>query len=264
MPEVQTANARIVLEVAGEGEPLLFIPGFPLDHRMWSAQVKFFSRSFRVFAPDLRGYGRSSAQAAPVTMHDLARDLIEVLDQLAPNQPVTVCGLSMGGYVAWQLVHCWPQRVARLVLCHTRSAADSPETARGRRLAMEGIRQSGPEAFLSAMLERLVAPQTKERNPETVTAIRQWMQEAPAESLVRTLDALAQRPDATPWLEEIRCPTLVIAGSGDPITPPSEMRTMAEQIAGSQFVLLDGVGHLSPCESPERFNQTLEAFLSKA
>jgi 3-oxoadipate enol-lactonase len=264
MTEVQTANARIVVKAAGQGEPLLFIPGFPLDHRMWSAQVDFFSRSFRVLAPDLRGYGQSSTQATPVTMHDLAGDLIAVLDQLAPNQQVTVCGLSMGGYIAWQLVHFWPQRVARLVLCHTRSAADSPETARGRRIAIEGIRQSGPDAFLSAMLDRLVAPQTKDRNPETVNAIRQWMQEAPVASLVHTLDALAQRPDATPWLKEINCPTLVIAGSEDPITPPGEMRTMAEQIAGSQFVLLEEVGHLSPCESPDQFNQILAAFLRKA
>jgi len=264
MMKVQTTNTQIAVAIAGQGEPLLFIPGFPLDHRMWSAQIDYFSRSFQVLAPDLRGYGGSSAQATPATMYGLAFDLIEVLDQLVPNLAVSVCGLSMGGYIAWQLVHHWPRRVSRLVLCHTRSAADSPETARGRRLAMEGIRQSGPEAFLSAMLDRLVAPQTKVRNPETVTAIQQWMQEAAPESLIRTLDALAQRPDATPWLEEIQCPTLVIAGSEDPITPPSEMRTMAEQIAGSQFVLLEGVGHLSPCESPERFNQTLEAFLSKA
>ena len=261
MLQVQTANAQLAVEVAGQGELLLFIPGFPLDHRMWSAQIDFFSESFRVLAPDLRGYGKSSAQAGPVTMHDLARDLIEMLDQLAPNQQVTVCGLSMGGYIAWQLVHHWPQRVARLILCHTRSAGDSPETARGRRIAIEGIRQSGPNGFLAAMLERLVAPQTKERNPEAVATIRQWMQEAPAESLVRTLDALAERPDATAWLEEVSCPTLVIAGSEDPITPAGEMRMMSERIRDAQFVLLDGVGHLSPCEMPERFNEVLQVFL---
>lgn len=262
MIEVQAANARIAIEVAGQGEPLLFIPGFPLDHRMWSAQVDFFSASCRVLAPDLRGYGSSSAQTSRVTMLDLARDLIEVLDQLAPNQPVTVCGLSMGGYIAWQLVHNWPKKVGRLVLCHTRAAADSPETARGRRIAIEGIRQSGPDAFLSTMLERLVAAQTKEQNPEVVTTIRQWMHAAPAESLIRTLDALAERPDATAWLGNINCPCLVIAGSDDPITPAGEMQMMAERIPGSQFVLLDGVGHLSPCESPERFNSALKSFLA--
>jgi pimeloyl-ACP methyl ester carboxylesterase len=261
MIDIQTANARIAVEVTGQGEPLLFIPGFPLDHRMWSAQIDHFSRSFQVLAPDLRGYGGSSAQVTPVTMHDLAGDLIQMLDQLAPNQSVTVCGLSMGGYIAWQLVHHWPQRVERLVLCHTRSAADSPETARGRRLAMEGIRQSGSDAFLSAMLERLLAPQTKKQSPTLVAKVRKWMDEAAAESLVRTLDALAQRPDATPWLAAIDCPCLVIAGSEDPITPATEMREMAEQIRGAEFVLLDGVGHLSPCESPDRFNAALEAFM---
>lgn len=259
---VQTSSSRIAVDVTGEGEPLLFIHGFPLDHRMWQAQTVHFSRKYQVLAPDLPGYGLSSPLEGPYTLHDTAAGLIEVLEKLAPGKRVTVFGLSMGGYIAWQLVHRWPERIARLVICHSRSAADTPETARGRRIAIEGIRQSGPAAFLAAMLGRLLAPQTQAAQPAVVSAVQGWMQQASPESLTWTLDAIAGRPDSTPWLAAIQCPTLILAGSEDPITPAAEMRELAGQIRSSRFVELPDAGHLSPCECPARFNSLLEDFLS--
>ncbi len=261
MVQISTPRGPLHVVVKGEGEPLLLIHGFPLDHRMWSAQIEYFSKEFQVLAPDLRGFGRSAPLSGTVTLTEFAQDLQLVLEQVVASRPATICGLSMGGYIAWQLVHQWPKQVARLVLCHTRSAADSPEIARGRRIAGEGIRQSGPAPFLQAMLERLLGSTTRASRSATVSAVQQWMKEAPPESLVQTLDALATRPDATPWLPAITCPVLVIAGAEDPITPPAEMQQMSEQIPGSQFILLDEVGHLSPCESPTRFNAVLQEFL---
>lgn len=261
MHVVKTPAGEVAAEVLGSGHPVLFIPGFPLDHRMWSAQLKLFAQDFQVIAPDLRGFGASAPLVGPASMRAFAEDLIAVMERFAPDTPFTVCGLSMGGYIAWQLVHAWPERIARLILCHTRAAADSPETARGRRLASEGIRQAGPTAFLEAMLERLLGNTTRLQQPELVARVRTWMSEAAPESLRHTLEALAQRPEATPWLERITCPTLVIAGSEDPITPAAEMQELAGRIAGSQFVLLDQVGHLSPCEAPDRFNALLQKFL---
>lgn len=263
MALITTPRGPLHVVAAGQGEPLLLIHGFPLDHRMWSAQIEHFSDRFLVLAPDLRGYGQSAPLTGPVTLPDFAQDLLVVLEHFAASRPATICGLSMGGYLAWQLIRHWPDRISRLVLCHTRSAADSPETARGRRLAGEGIRQSGPNAFLQAMLERVLGATTREHHPAVVAAVWKWMLEAPSESLIHTLNALANRPDATPWLAAITCPVLVIAGAEDPITPAAEMQLMAGQIPGSEFVLLDEVGHLSPCESPQRFNAVLRAFLEK-
>lgn len=261
MNVVQTSSGQVAVEMTGEGEPLLFIHGFPLDHRMWRAQTNFFSRNYQVLAPDLPGYGQSSPLRGPFSLQDTASTLIAVLDRLAPGKRVTVCGLSMGGYIAWQLIHHWPERIARLVICNSRSAADTPETARGRRIAIEGIKHSGPSAFLTAMLGRLLAPRTYAEQPALVATIQEWMQQASPESLGWTLDAIAGRPDATPWLAEIECPTLVIAGSDDPITPAAEMREMAGRIRSSEFFELPEVGHLSPGESPSCFNSLLEEFL---
>lgn len=261
MHVVQTPTGQIAAEVLGSGKPVLFIPGFPLDHRMWSAQLNSLAQDFQVIAPDLRGFGASAPLVGPVSMRAFAEDLIAVMEHFAPGKPFTVCGLSMGGYIAWQLARHWPERIARLVLCHTRSAADSPETARGRRIASEGIRQAGPTAFLEAMLERLLGNTTRREQPELVTRVRSWMSEAAGESLLQTLHALADRPEATPWLQDLHCPTLIIAGAEDPITPPAEMQEMASRIAGSQFTLLEQVGHLSPCEAPAKFNALLRKFL---
>ncbi|MFN5320523.1 MAG: alpha/beta fold hydrolase [Planctomycetota bacterium] len=258
---IQTSLGQVAVKVLGEGEPVLLIPGFPLDHRMWEPQLGTLARSFQVIAPDLRGFGASSQLDGPVSMRAFAEDLVEVLDHVAPDKQFHVCGLSMGGYIAWQLIRHWPDRVARLVLCHTRSAPDSPETARGRRLAMEGIRHSGPAPFLQAMLERVLGSTTRADQPELVARVREWMAEAPPESLIQTLDALATRPDATPWLESLACPTLVVAGAEDPITPAEEMREMAARISGSRFEVLEKVGHLSPCEAPETLTALLLEFL---
>lgn len=126
---------------------------------------------------------------------------------------------------------------------------------------MEGIRQTGPEPFLAAMHDRLLGSAIRAHDPAAVFRIHQWMREAQPDSLVATLEGLAERPDATPWLAAIDCPALVIAGAEDRITPADEMREMAGKIARSRFVLLEGVGHLSPCEAPEQFNRELLQFL---
>ena len=99
---VKIGEVSLGVDVSGEGPPLLLVHGFPLDHSMWQEQIAEFATTHRVIAPDLRGFGLSDVTPGTVTMEQFADDLAAMLPELSITEPVIFCGLSMGGYVAWQ------------------------------------------------------------------------------------------------------------------------------------------------------------------
>src|SRR5262245_55947000 len=111
MNPVRVGNMSFNVLQRGSGTPLLFVHGFPLDHTMWDAQVAEFSKDFRVIAPDLRGFGKSHVTPGTMTMEQFADDLAALLDELRVTEPIVFCGLSMGGYIAWQF---WRRHSSRL------------------------------------------------------------------------------------------------------------------------------------------------------
>ncbi|HEY2411185.1 MAG TPA: alpha/beta fold hydrolase, partial [Pirellulaceae bacterium] len=121
MANVQVNGIKLNVVERGTGVPLLLAHGFPLDHSMWSGQLDGLSDRCRVIAPDLRGFGASDVVPGVATMQQMADDLAGVLDALAIREPVIFCGLSMGGYVAWQFALRHRTRLAKLILCDTRA-----------------------------------------------------------------------------------------------------------------------------------------------
>jgi pimeloyl-ACP methyl ester carboxylesterase len=244
------------------GPVVLFGHGFPMHHGQWQPQWQRFARTCRVVAPDLRGMGGSTITdaAAVVTMEQHADDLVAVLDQLGLSEPVVFVGLSMGGYVGWQLAKKYPARVRGLVQCHTRIIADTPAAAAGRHnLAAQLLKENSTQAVEDAFIPKLLAP-----NPPAslVELVRQMARAATPAGLAANLRGLAVREDVAALLPTIRMPTKVISGEHDAISPPSEMQAWATQIAGARFVSIPGVGHLSPLEAPDTFIQCLAEFLT--
>jgi len=110
---VRTVSANgisINVHDEGQGTPILFVHGFPLDHQMWREQFPLAS-DFRVIAPDLRGFGRTTVTEGTVTMETHADDLAALLDELALSEKIVLCGLSMSGYVAWQFQRKYGDRL---------------------------------------------------------------------------------------------------------------------------------------------------------
>lgn len=240
-----------------EGPVLLFVHGFPLNHAQWENQFLHFAASHRVIAPDLRGLGgsRISDNDMVVTMEQHADDLDALLSELQINEPVVFIGLSMGGYVAWQMAKKYPQRLRSLVLCHTRVVADTAEQAAGRhQLAAETLRIQTSLKIEEVMLPRLLPASTDQSHVE---AVRQMARSSSISGLAATLRGMAARPDMTNLLPSITVPTLAICGEYDAISPPAEMSAWSSKIPGARFVSLPGVGHLSPIEGPHAFNQLL-------
>lgn len=264
---VSIGDVRLAVEDRGacrSGEPvLLLVHGFPLDHAMWRAQIDYFGARGRVVAPDLRGFGGSStsATAAVVQISTYADDLAALLDRLDINGPIVFCGLSMGGYIAWQFCAKYASRLAALVVCDTRSADDTPQAVTGRFVLAARVVAEGIEPVAAAMLPKLFAPGNVERQPSFVADTAAVIRRASPIGIAEALVAMAGRPDMTASLGEIRLPTLAVVGEHDAISPVEEMRGIAERIRGAEFVVIPGAGHMSPLEEPTAFNAALERFL---
>lgn len=263
MKRIQLKAFEMMVAVGGQGKPMLLVHGFPLDNRMWRYQIDHFQTQYQVIAPDLRGFGKSGPLEAGASMQSFAEELIEMLDALEVKGPVILCGLSMGGYIAWQLARRWPNRFSHLIMCNTRAAADPAEIARARRIAAQGILANGSSGFIQEQMKRLVCETTSIHNPDVIDLVQSIMAATNPTSIAGALIALADRPDATPWLADITQPTLVIAAEEDVITPPAEMRAFADLIPNKKFVEIPEAGHLSPLEQPQAVNQAIQDFLQE-
>jgi pimeloyl-ACP methyl ester carboxylesterase len=268
MKTVQLSDIRLQVYDEGTGTPILFVHGFPLSHAMWSGQLEPLAKRFRVIAPDLRGFGASEMTPGgdaeqTTSMRQLADDCAAVVDQLCGGGPVVLCGLSMGGYVAWQFTKHHGNKLRGLVLCDTKAAADAPEAAETRRKMAEHVLKHGTGAVAEAMPAKLFAAATHTTQPAIVADIRRTIEQTKPAALAAAQRGMAAREDVRPWLAEIRVPTLVIVGREDAISPPDEMRSFAESIPGAEFHVIEGAGHMAPLESPAEFNRLLTAFVER-
>jgi pimeloyl-ACP methyl ester carboxylesterase len=245
----------------GVGAPLLFIHGFPLNRRMWEPQVSELAQVGRVLAPDLRGHGDSPPLPGPYEMALLADDLNAFLDALSIGEPVVLCGLSMGGYVAFAFYRRYAHRTRALILTATRAAADTLDGKAGRDAMAGQVQKAGIEGVIDGMAPKLVAPHTVSDRPELVIQFKEIMQSTSPEGMVGALMGMKARPDSTPLLSQIKAPALVVHGAEDQIVPLDEARAMAEAIPGAQFVVIPQAGHLLNLEQPEVYNQVLIDFL---
>jgi YbgC/YbaW family acyl-CoA thioester hydrolase len=257
---LEVAGAELSVDVRGEGVAVLLIHGFPLDRAMWRHQLAVLTKCRRI-APDLRGAGASSAPTDGYSIGRYADDLVAVLDALGVKQ-VVACGLSMGGYVAFDLVRRYAGRLKALVLADTRAEADTPEARRQREELITLAETEGVAAVGERLLPKLLAPATYTRQPELVTEVREMARRYTVAGIVGALRALRDRPDSTDTLSAVRVPTLVIAGAEDQITPPGVAERLAAAIPGARFVAIPDAGHLAPLEQPIPTSSVLAEFLS--
>lgn len=261
MPLINLGDITLNVVERGSGPVLLLVHGFPLDHQMWRHQLDGLASEYRVIAPDLRGFGQSTVTPGVVTMQRFANDLAALLDELQVREPITLCGLSMGGYIAWQFAQQHRQRLAKLVLCDTRAAADTAEAAKARLENAQKVLAEGPQAIVDGMIAKLFAPQTASQQPDLVKGQREIMLGTKPEGIAAALRGMAEREDFSGRLAEFDLPTLVICGEHDAIASPAEMRSIATGLPRATFALIAEAGHMAPLEQPTAVNQALQAFM---
>ena len=269
---VEVNHVSMFVEERSESDSqiILFLHGFPFDHSMWRYQLGFFETEFRCIAPDLRGHGGTVEIGQPigqppakqdVTIDLLADDVIALLDKLHLGQhKITVCGLSMGGYIAFALWRKIPHRIERLILADTKATPDSPEARARRGAQADKVKASGPQSISAGMLETLLT--TENRTNVVGMEVRRMIESTQAQGIVNTLHALANRPDSTDTLATINVPTLVVVGAEDKLTPVSDAEYMQERLPHpAPLAIISRAGHLSPLENPNAFNLVLSDFL---
>jgi len=255
---VSVGAAELAVEVRGDGPPVLLVHGFPFDRSVWRHQLAALARWKRI-APDLRGAGASSASAAPdgYSIARYADDLVAILDALGVGA-AAVCGLSMGGYVTFELLRRYADRVTAVLLVDTKPDPDAPDAKRERDKLAALTEREGQDALVSRLLPKLLARQTQ---PEVAEQVRDMARRWSVPGLVGALHALRDRPDSTETLPQIRVPALVLVGSEDQIAPPAVAQAMAALIPKAQCHVVPAAGHLAPLEQPLATTRLIADFL---
>lgn len=245
----------------GHGRPIVLLHGFPMDHSIWDQQVEALAARYRVITPDLIGASGSPTAPDKVTVPAWADALAATLDALKIDGPIVLGGLSMGGYIALQFFQAHRARLAGLILCDTRAAADTPQAAAGRFETAARLEREGASFLPDAMLPRLLAPATLAGKPDVVERLRKTILAGDPCNYAATLRGLAERSDFTSMLPKIDCPTLLIVGRQDAISPPAEMEAMARAIPSARLMEIEDAGHVTPLEAPEAVSRAMEEFL---
>ncbi|MEF9883943.1 alpha/beta fold hydrolase [Streptomyces sp. P9-A4] len=267
----RTADAEIAYEDRGEGPALLLVHGHPFDHTMWQPQTDRFSRTHRVIAPDLRGYGRTPLGARPETadadtdtdrltlLGDFAEDLVALLDELDIDECV-LAGLSMGGQIAMELYRRHPGRVRGLVLADTFPAAETEDGRAARNAMADRLLAGGAEAmreYADEVLDRMVAPYNTHAAPH----VHRMMRSTDPAAAAAALRGRAERPDYRKLLTTVAVPALVVVGRDDSYTPVTDAEEMHALLPDSTLAVIERAAHLPNLERPEEFDAVLENYL---
>ena len=223
--------------------PLLLLPGLLLDERLYAAQIPALA-------------GRAAAQVMDLTRADSIAAMAEQVLAAAPGR-FALCGLSMGGYVALEIMRRAPDRVLKLALLDTQARPDGAE-ARARRL--DRARRAAVRDPTGRLLPLFVHPDRREHKG-MVAAITAMANRVGPAGFLRQQTAILNRADSRPSLAAIACPTLVLCGRQDVLTPVELHEEMAAAIPDATLVVLPRCGHLSPLEQPAMVTAQLAAWL---
>jgi 3-oxoadipate enol-lactonase len=260
MTVARVGEIEMAYDDVGSGPVIVLLHGYPFNRSMWREQRDALSANYRVITPDLRGHGETTVTTGTATMTEMARDVSALLDKLDIRR-VTLGGLSMGGYVTLAFHRRFPLRVRALVLADTRPQADSTEAQSNREEQAQKILKEGMRSITEGFLKKVLTPATLADKPETVERVREMILKTDPQGAANALRGMAARHDQTDFLEDIFVPTLVIVGSEDQLTPPSDAELMRRQIRGSRLSTIEGASHLSNLERPVEFNRALLDFL---
>lgn len=246
-----------------DGAPvIILIHGFPFNKSMWNVQMEALKDNYRVLAYDIRGHGDSGIGKADFSIELFVDDLISLMDALEIEK-ATLCGLSMGGYIALLALEKYPERFEALILSDTQCIADTPEAKEKRMQAIENIRENGVEIYAGLMIKNLFAAESFVTKPLIVAAVKEMILKTSQQSLSNTLYALSIHKETCSKLPEIGVPVLILVGKEDKITPPLAARLMHEKIQDSSLNIIDHAGHLANLESPHEFNFKVKKFMQQ-
>ena len=226
--------------------PIICIPGLICSPRLYAEQV-----------PSLWSVG-------PVTVaqhgyHDNVEEITRSILSTAPER-FALMGLSMGGYVSFEIMRQAPERVVKLALLDTSARPDTPEQTENRRRQIETSATASMDEIADGLFPKLIH-RRRGSDEHLRNLLRQMAKETGRAGFVRQQTAIMNRTDSRPTLGEIRCPTMVLVGDGDELTPVEIAAEIADGIAGARLVTVPECGHLSTLEQPKQVTAALMEWL---
>jgi 3-oxoadipate enol-lactonase len=253
---------KISYDDLGEGSvPIIFLHGYPFDKTMWNNQVEELKTKHRVIAIDIRGFGRTTDEESHLSIDLFVKDLIAFMDKL--EIPVaSICGLSMGGYIALKAVHKFPKRFVSMIVCDTQCIADTAEQKENRFKTIEEISIKGKTTFNDHFLASVFYEGSYIHQKEMVEMIRKIVLANTQHIIKMGLRALAERTESCASLSSITIPVLIICGKNDSLTPVEQSEYMHKAIKTSILHVINAAGHVSNLDQPIIFNQIIKDFLN--
>lgn len=229
-----------------ESLPIVLVPGLNCTARIYRAQTEGLWPYGQVTVADNRCHADIKAIAA------------HILRNAPPS--FALAGFSFGGYIAFEMMRQASDRIAKLALLDTSARPDTAEQTAARKIRI-AMAQSGRYSEIADMMIPLLLHRDRQTDPEITGIIRQMSEETGPEASVRELRAIMSRPDSRPLLPSIRCPTLVVVGDDDRVTPLEASQEIAAGIAGARLEIVPQCGHMSPIERPEAVAAALAEWL---
>jgi len=225
---------------------LVLLPGLLNDHRLFEHQIANLADVAEISVADM-----STANS----MSDLAS---LVLTQV-PSGRFAVAGLSMGGYLAMEIMRQAPERISGLALLDTSARPDTPESTANRKALMD-LAESDLDAVIEKLIPKLVHP-SQLNDHQQIDSIKAMANTLGKNVFIRQQQAIIGRVDSRPTLPTIHCPTLILCGAQDAITPIEVHEEMHSQISNSKLVIVENCGHLSTLGQPEKVTESLRDWI---
>lgn len=229
--------------------PLILLPGLLCDRALWEAQLAALGDVAEMTVGDL-------------TQADSVGGMADAVLRAAPSR-FALAGLSMGGYVSFEIMRRAPERVTRLALLDTSARPDTPDRIQSRKDLIALAQQGNFKGVTPKLLPSWVHPE-RMKDQAFVDAVTSMTQRVGRDAFIRQQSAIMSRPDSRPGLSRIKCPTLVLCGREDAATPVELHREIAADIAEARLVILPDCGHLSTMEQPDAVNAELRRWLGRA
>lgn len=230
-------------------QALVLLPGLLCDAALWEPQLSELADIAQFWVPDL-------------TEYETVKEMAQAVLRDAPWKEFALAGLSMGGYVALEAMRQAPERVTRLALLDSRARPETPdETERRQQLMKLAQSERGFTPVTSRMLPLMLHP-SRVKDARLTKTIRDMAERTGVEAYLRQQHAIISRPDFRPGLHKIKCPTVVLCGRQDQLTPPECSEEMAAAIPGANLVVVEECGHLATLERPDAVNAAMRTWLT--
>lgn len=257
-------SPRMSVRDEGAGPVLLLLHAFPCDGSLWDpVAAACRATGWRTLVPDLPGFGASPLPSAGPDLDAVADDVVDMLHE-RDVASCAVAGVSLGGYIAMNLVRRHPELVRALLLCDTKATADTDPARHGRERLASLCEESPADTgriLEQAVLPGLLGETTRAGRPQVVERTRRFLDAAPASSVAWYQRAMAGRPDSRGALAAWAGPSLVLWGEEDSLSPLDEQRAMLDVLVDAHEARLPGAGHLAVLETPMAAASAITGFL---